>query len=60
MPHVVCATPGRLLALAKEKAIDLSHVKHFVVDEVDQVLEQLGCCFPSSRTRLDFATCVYL
>jgi len=41
MPHVVVATPGRLLSLAKSKTIDLSKVKHFVLDECDQMLEQL-------------------
>ena len=44
VPHIVVATPGRLLALAtdKEKTLDLSKVKHFVLDECDQMLEQLG------------------
>merc|ERR1712147_71766 len=45
MPHVIVATPGRLLALTKKKgdkaALDLSKVKHFVLDECDQMLEQL-------------------
>merc|ERR1719261_258818 len=41
MPHIIVATPGRLLALAKEKTLDLSKVKHFVLDEGDQMLEQL-------------------
>merc|ERR1712070_502122 len=41
MPHVIVATPGRLLALTKKKggdkaALDLSKVKHFVLDECDQ------------------------
>jgi len=40
-PHVVVATPGRLFALAKDKTLDLSKVKHFVLDECDQMLEQL-------------------
>merc|ERR1711988_681155 len=41
VPHIVVATPGRLLALTKEKTLDLSKVKHFVLDECDQMLEQL-------------------
>merc|ERR1711865_687221 len=41
VPHIVVATPGRLLALAKDKTLDLSKVKHFVLDECDQMLEQL-------------------
>ncbi|KAH3901168.1 ATP-dependent RNA helicase SUB2 [Saccharomycodes ludwigii] len=39
-PHIVVATPGRLKALVREKKIDLSHVKNFVVDECDKVLEK--------------------
>jgi len=46
MPHIIVATPGRLLALTRKKggdkaALDLSKVKHFVLDECDQMLEQL-------------------
>jgi superfamily II DNA/RNA helicase len=41
-PHIVVGTPGRILALAKSKALNLRHVKHFIVDECDKVLESLG------------------
>merc|ERR1712070_766450 len=41
MPHIIVATPGRLLALIKDKTLDMSKVKHFVLDECDQMLEQL-------------------
>merc|ERR1712070_556794 len=41
VPHIVVATPGRLLALTKDKTLDLGKVKHFVLDECDQMLEQL-------------------
>ncbi|CCH59704.1 hypothetical protein TBLA_0B08880 [Henningerozyma blattae CBS 6284] len=40
-PHIVVATPGRLKALVKDKLIDLSHVKNFIIDECDKVLEEL-------------------
>ncbi|QLL30495.1 hypothetical protein HG536_0A03120 [Torulaspora globosa] len=40
-PHIVVATPGRLKALVRDKMIDLSHVKNFVIDECDKVLEEL-------------------
>merc|ERR1712070_684171 len=40
-PHVVVGTPGRILGLVNEKTADLSKVKHFVLDECDQMLEQL-------------------
>lgn len=41
-PSVVIATPGRLLDLIRRKSIDLSKVKHFVLDECDKMLEELG------------------
>lgn len=40
-PHIVVATPGRLRALVDEKAIRLSNVKSFVVDECDKVLDSV-------------------
>ncbi|CDK24145.1 unnamed protein product [Kuraishia capsulata CBS 1993] len=41
-PHIVVGTPGRLNALVRDKLIRLNNVKHFVVDECDQVMEQVG------------------
>jgi superfamily II DNA/RNA helicase len=41
-PHIVVGTPGRILALAKSKALNLRYVKHFIIDECDKVLESLG------------------
>jgi ATP-dependent RNA helicase UAP56/SUB2 len=39
MPTIVVGTPGRVLDLATtQKALNLSHVKHFVLDECDQLL----------------------
>jgi len=40
-PHVVIGTPGRTLQLVKEKKMDLSKIKRFVLDECDQMLESL-------------------
>jgi len=40
--RIVVGTPGRILALAKSKALNLRHVKHFIIDECDKVLESLG------------------
>ena len=39
LPHMVIATPGRLLALLNAKTLDLSAVKHLVFDEVDWLLD---------------------
>lgn len=40
-PHVVVGTPGRILALIKNKSLNLKHLKHFIMDECDKMLEQL-------------------
>lgn len=36
--HVVVATPGRLMDLIKREAVDISRVKHVVLDEADEML----------------------
>eukprot|EP00030_Apusomonadida_sp_AF-17_P004429 a509855_89.p2 GENE.a509855_89~~a509855_89.p2 ORF type:complete len:439 (+),score=228.26 a509855_89:36-1319(+) len=41
-PHVAVGTPGRILDLANKKALNLSTVKHFVLDECDHMLGQLS------------------
>ena len=38
-PQIVVGTPGRMLGLVEEKTIDLSGVKHFVIDECDEMLD---------------------
>lgn len=40
-PHIVVGTPGRILALVKSKKLNLKHLKHFILDECDKMLEQL-------------------
>uniref|UniRef100_A0A671RMH3 RNA helicase n=2 Tax=Sinocyclocheilus anshuiensis TaxID=1608454 RepID=A0A671RMH3_9TELE len=40
-PHIVVGTPGRILALVRNKTLNLKNVKHFVLDECDKMLEQL-------------------
>lgn len=41
-PHIVVGTPGRVLALIRSKKLNLKHLKHFILDECDKMLEQLG------------------
>ena len=41
-PHIVVGTPGRTLALSRTKVLNLKNVKHFILDECDKMLEQLG------------------
>uniref|UniRef100_A0A3Q3CDH8 RNA helicase n=1 Tax=Haplochromis burtoni TaxID=8153 RepID=A0A3Q3CDH8_HAPBU len=41
-PHIVVGTPGRILALTRSKTLNLRHIKHFILDECDKMLEQLG------------------
>nr|BAH57203.1 AT5G11170 [Arabidopsis thaliana] len=40
-PHIVVGTPGRVLALAREKDLSLKNVRHFILDECDKMLESL-------------------
>ena len=41
-PHIVVGTPGRILALVRTKKLPIKNLKHFVLDECDKMLEQLG------------------
>ena len=36
---VVVGTPGRILALARDKDLGLKDVRHFILDECDKMLE---------------------
>ncbi|OEF23273.1 DEAD/DEAH box helicase [Vibrio rumoiensis] len=38
-PQIIIATPGRLLALIEAGSVDLSTVKHLVLDEADRLLD---------------------
>ncbi|KAF9186829.1 Suppressor of the cold-sensitive snRNP biogenesis mutant brr1-1 [Haplosporangium sp. Z 767] len=40
-PHILVGTPGRVLALIREKTLSLKNVKHFVLDECDKMLDQI-------------------
>lgn len=44
-PHIVVGTPGRILALIRAKKLNFKHLKHFILDECDKMLEQLGMFF---------------
>lgn len=41
-PNIVVGTPGRILALIRSKKLSLKNLKHFILDECDKMLEQLG------------------
>jgi len=40
-PHIVVGTPGRILQLIREKRLKVEHLKRFILDECDQMLETL-------------------
>jgi ATP-dependent RNA helicase UAP56/SUB2 len=40
-PHIIVGTPGRTMALVRDKKLNASKVKHFVLDECDKMLDQL-------------------
>jgi superfamily II DNA/RNA helicase len=37
--HIIVATPGRLHDLAERRLVDLSHIRTFVLDEADRMLD---------------------
>lgn len=39
--HIVVATPGRLLDMVKRGAINIKEIKHFVLDEADEMVSSL-------------------
>jgi len=41
VPNIVIGTPGRILKLTEEKALNLSHLRYFILDECDKMLESL-------------------
>ena len=41
-PNIIVATPGRLNALVRDKALSLRNIKCFVLDECDKMLDQIG------------------
>ena len=44
-PNIIVGTPGRILALVRSKKLNLKNLKHFILDECDKMLEQLGIYF---------------
>jgi len=40
-PHIVVGTPGRILALVRQKKLSLKNIKQFILDECDRMLEAL-------------------
>lgn len=38
VPHIIVGTPGRVIDLLKRKAINLSEVEYFILDEADEML----------------------
>jgi len=40
-PNIVVGTPGRILQLMNEKKLKVDHLKRFILDECDQMLEKL-------------------
>jgi ATP-dependent RNA helicase RhlE len=60
---ILIATPGRLLDLVDQHALDLSRIKHFVLDEADRMLDmgfihdikRIIRSLPASRQNLMFS-----
>ena len=52
-PHIIIGTPGRVLALIKDKTLNLEKLTQFVLDECDKCLEKLGWSVYRSDTVSD-------
>lgn len=40
-PHIIVGTPGRILALIRDKSLRLTHIKQFILDECDKMLDSI-------------------
>jgi ATP-dependent RNA helicase UAP56/SUB2 len=47
-PHIVVGTPGRILALTRDKSLNLDKLKMFILDECDKVLDNMSKCLLNS------------
>lgn len=59
-PNIIVGTPGRLNALLRDKHLSLRNVKHFVLDECDKMLDQIGKflgCHQSHDTKRFWQIC---
>jgi ATP-dependent RNA helicase UAP56/SUB2 len=41
-PHIIVGTPGRILDLARKKALPMENLKMFVLDECDKLLDNIS------------------
>ena len=41
-PNIIVGTPGRILALLRDRNLSFKKCKHFILDECDKMLEALG------------------
>lgn len=41
-PHIIVGTPGRILALTRDKHLSLENLSMFVLDECDKLLDQVS------------------
>jgi len=39
-PQIIVGTPGRIMKLVRDKKLNLAKLKHFILDECDQMLEK--------------------
>lgn len=41
-PHIIVGTPGRIKTLVRYRALSLRYIKHFILDDCDQIFEAIG------------------
>jgi ATP-dependent RNA helicase UAP56/SUB2 len=55
-PHIIVGTPGRILALTRDKHLPMENLKMFVLDECDKLLEQVSKSLNHHLTLLGLRT----
>jgi ATP-dependent RNA helicase DDX19/DBP5 len=55
--HIVVGTPGTMANLLRRKIIDSTHVKVFVLDEADNMLDQDGLGDQTLRVKKQVGGC---
>lgn len=56
-PNIIVGTPGRLNALVRDKVLSLRNIKHFVLDECDKMLDQIGKAAAAHLPELGLTPC---
>jgi hypothetical protein len=60
LPSLWWGTPGRIVALAREKDISLKNVRHSILDECDKIIESVGKFLSSFLPCIEFSGNIFI